>query len=269
MEYRIKREADAAYRWFLVKGHPLRDDSGKLVAWFGTSTDIEDQKKELEKKDEFISVASHELKTPLTSLKGYVQLIGQHKELPGNVNQYIRKANDSLTKLQHLINDLLDVSKIQAGKLKFDMEELDMTGLLNNWVENCTYMYSLNTIVKEISPDLKVNGNAERLEQVIMNLVSNAVKYSPDNKEIVVRAKQESDAVVVSVVDGGIGLPDSEREKIFDRFYRVNNNDNYATGLGMGLYISSEIIKEHHGTIGVESTINKGSVISFSLPVVK
>ena len=268
-EYRIRRAADATYRWFLVKGHPLRDEEGKLVAWFGTSTDIEDQKKELEKKDEFISVASHELKTPLTSLKGYIQLIEQHKELPGNVNHYIRKANDSLNKLQHLINDLLDVSKIQAGKLKFEMEVIDMTELLNMWVENCTYMYSSSSILKDISPALKVCGNAERLEQVLMNFVSNAVKYSPDNKEIIIRARQEHDTVIVSVTDSGIGLPESERKKIFDRFYRVNNNDNYATGLGMGLYISAEIIKEHHGTIGVESKINKGSTISFCLPAVK
>lgn len=268
-EYRIKRAADDAFRWFLVKGHPLKDESGTLVAWFGTSTDIEDQKKEMEKKDEFISVASHELKTPLTSLKGYIQLIEQQKGLSGNANQYIRKANDSLTKLQHLINDLLDVSKIHAGKLKFDMEIVPLTDLLNTWVENCTYMYSSNAILKEISPALKVRGNAERLEQVIMNLVSNAVKYSPDNKEVIIRAKQDQDTVIVSVTDCGIGLPESEREKIFDRFYRVNNNDNFTTGLGMGLYISSEIIKEHHGTIGVESKINKGTTISFCLPAVE
>jgi two-component system phosphate regulon sensor histidine kinase PhoR len=269
LEYRLKRASDTTYRWFLVKGHPLIDDAGQVVAWFGTSTDIEDQKKEIEKKDEFISVASHELKTPLTSLKGYIQLIEQQKELSGNATYYIRKANDSLNKLQHLINDLLDVSKIHAGKLKFDKEVLNLSDLLISWIENCTYMYSTHTFRNEILPGFNVSGNAERLERVIMNLVSNAVKYSPDNKEIIIQAKQEQDRVIVSVTDSGIGLPETEREKIFDRFYRVNNNDNFATGLGMGLYISAEIIKDHHGTMSVESKIAKGSTISFSLPVLK
>jgi two-component system CheB/CheR fusion protein len=266
-EFRLKRAADATYRWFLGKGHPLLDETDALIGWFGTYTDIEDQKKEMEKKDEFISVASHELKTPLTSLKGYIQLMEYQKDLPENVNLYIRKANDSINKLQHLINDLLDVSKIQAGKLKFDMEVLNLGDLLASCVENCVYMYPDYTIRNEANPGLMVSGNAERLEQVLMNLVSNAVKYSPDHKEIIIRTQQDVGWVSVSVTDFGIGLSDDDQKKIFERFYRAERSSLFTSGLGMGLYISSEIIREHNGKIGVESKLHEGTTISFILPV--
>ena len=265
-EYRIKRALDGQYRWHLGKGEPFKDEAGNLVAWFGTSTDIEDQKKELEKKDEFIGVASHELKTPLTSLKGYVQLIGQ-SELPEPVKLYIEKANSSLNKLQHLINDLLDVSKIKAGRLKFDTTIFDLSELVKQCVENCRYIYSSYKLTEELEQNIMVNGNEERLEQVLMNLINNAVKYSSDNKEIIVRVEKDNDKATVSIIDFGIGLSSEDQEKIFDRFFRVENNEVYIPGLGMGLYISAGIIKEHNGALSVKSKLKEGSVFSFSLPL--
>jgi two-component system phosphate regulon sensor histidine kinase PhoR len=140
-EYRIKRASDGIYRWHVGKGEPFRDSAGTVIGWFGTSTDIEDQKKEMEKKDEFISVASHELKTPLTSLKGYIQLMEKQKDLPDLTKLYINKANNSVNKLQHLISELLDVSRIRAGKLKFSTTVFDLGELVNSCVENSCYMY--------------------------------------------------------------------------------------------------------------------------------
>ena len=266
-EYRIKRASDGQYRWHLGKGEPFKDEAGNLVAWFGTSTDIEDQKKELEKKDEFIGVASHELKTPLTSLKGYVQLIGQ-SELPEPVKLYIEKANSSLNKLQHLINDLLDVSKIKAGRLKFDRTIFDLSELVKQCVENCRDIYSSHKLTEELGENIMINGNEERLEQVLMNLINNAVKYSSDNKEIIVRVEKDNNTATVSIVDFGIGLSSEDQEKIFDRFFRVENNEVYIPGLGMGLYISAGIIKEHNGALSVRSKLKEGSVFSFTLPLV-
>ena len=265
-EYRIKRASDGQYRWHLGKGEPFKDESGKLIAWFGTSTDIEDQKKEIEKKDEFIGVASHELKTPLTSLKGYVQLIGQ-TELPEPVKLYIEKANSSLNKLQHLINDLLDVSKIKAGRLKFDTTIFDLSELIEQCIENCRYIYPSHKLTEELEQNITINGNEERLEQVLMNLINNAVKYSNGNKEIIVRAEKDNNTATVSIIDFGIGLSSEDQEKIFDRFFRVENNEVYIPGLGMGLYISSGIVKEHNGTLSVKSKLKEGSVFSFSLPL--
>jgi two-component system CheB/CheR fusion protein len=265
-EYRIKRASDGQYRWHLGKGEPFKDEAGNLIAWFGTSTDIEDQKKELEKKDEFIGVASHELKTPLTSLKGYVQLIGQ-SELPEPVKLYIEKANSSLNKLQHLINDLLDVTKIKAGRLKFDTAIFDLSELVKQCIENCGYIYPSYTLTEELEPNIMINGNEERLEQVLMNLINNAVKYSSNHKEIIVRVEKDNNTATVSIIDFGIGLSSEDQEKIFDRFFRVENNEVYIPGLGMGLYISSGIIKEHNGTLSVKSKLNQGSIFSFSLPL--
>jgi two-component system CheB/CheR fusion protein len=266
-EYRLKRASDGEYRWHLVKGEPFKDDAGNIMAWFGTITEIEDQKKELEKKDEFIGVASHELKTPLTSLKGYIQLMSLQQDLPEDTHRYIVKANESVGKLQHLINDLLDVSKVQAGRLKFDKWLLNLADIIESCVENSVHIYPSHTFKKEIARSISVLGNSERIEQVLMNLISNAVKYSPDNKEVIISTELTSTTARVSVTDLGIGLSSADQKRIFERFYRVDNSNLFTSGLGMGLYISAEIIKEHNGEMGVKSSPGKGSTISFTLPL--
>jgi len=266
-EYRIKRASDGVYRWHLGKGEAFRDEEGRVVAWFGTSTDIEDQKKEIERKDEFISVASHELKTPLTSLKGYLQLMEKQEHLPDDTKLYISKGNISINKLQHLINDLLDVSKIKAGKLEFDKNVIDLTALAKLCVENSRYMYPSYNITAELEDNVMAIGNAERLEQVVMNLVNNAVKYSPEHKEITVCVERNGDCGKLSVIDHGMGLSGADQKRIFERFYRSERNKFVASGLGMGLYICSEIIKEHNGQMSVSSILKNGSVFSFSIPL--
>jgi two-component system CheB/CheR fusion protein len=125
----------------------------------------------------------------------------------------------------------------------------------------------LHQIKKELQDDIIVCGNAERLEQVLMNLINNAVKYSPNRKEIIIRVEKNKDSAIVSVIDFGIGMVNSDQELVFERFYRANGSDSTMPGLGMGLYISSEIIKEHNGEIHVKSKLDEGSVFSFSLPL--
>jgi two-component system CheB/CheR fusion protein len=266
-ESRIQRHSDRAWRWFLSKAEPVQDENGNIIAWLGISIDIEEQKKELQKKDDFISMASHELKTPLASLKGYVQLIDRQENLPTPVNKYISKANESINKLQHLINNLLDVSKIEAGKLKFNTAVFNLADCIHSCVEDCRHMYPAFRIIAEVDPVLPVVGNCERLEQVLMNLISNAVKYSGGNKEIIVRGHKTDHHVIVSVTDFGLGLADDDKKKVFERFYRVDSNS-FAPGLGMGLYISSEIIKEHFGKLEINSQLKQGSTFSFSLPLI-
>ena len=265
-EFRFKRNSDGAFRWHYAQAIPFTDEQGNITAWIGTSIDIDDQKKELEKKDEFIGVASHELKTPLTSLKGYIQLMEFQDNLSDATKIYVSKATSSINKLQHLIDELLDASKIKAGKLKFKKQPLNLTDLINLCVENCTYMYPSYNIKKELQDDIIVYGNDERIEQVLMNLINNAVKYSPNKNEIIIGAEKNGDSAIVSVTDFGIGMQHSDKELIFERFYRASN-ESIMPGLGMGLYISSEIIKEHNGRINVKSKLNQGSVFSFTLPL--
>ena len=267
-EYRFKRNSDGAYRWHYAQAIPFKDEQGTITAWLGTSIDIDDQKKQMERKDEFIGVASHELKTPLTSLKGYLQLTELHENLPNEVRSYISKASVSLAKLQRLIDELLDVSRIKAGKLEFSKHIFDLSDLVDQWVGNCSIMYPLYVIKKELTKGIMVMGNEERIEQVFMNLMSNAVKYSPENKEIIVRTEPDGISAMVSVIDFGIGMSERDQKLVFERFYRVDGNSFFTPGLGMGLYIASEIIKEHNGEIKVKSKLNEGSAFCFTLPLV-
>jgi two-component system phosphate regulon sensor histidine kinase PhoR len=269
MENRYKN-GNGIYRWHLNRAAPLRNDAGEIILWVGTATDIEDQKREMEKKDEFIGIASHELKTPLTSLKGYLQLVASYKkdDLPVIVKTYIDKANIAINKLQHLVNDLLDVSKIQAGRLEYKLDLVNISGLLNQCIDNAIHIYPGYNFECRVEADYVVNGNAERLEQVLMNLLNNAVKYSPVNKNIIIGADKINESVRVSVTDFGIGLSDGQIERIFERFYRVEDKKFMVSGLGMGLYISSEIINAHNGKINAQSEFGKGSTFYFELPLV-
>ena len=269
VENRYKNGKDGTYRWHLNRAIPLRNDDGEIILWVGTATDIEDQKREMERKDEFIGIASHELKTPLTSLKGYLQLIASYKkdELPPAIKTYIAKANVSINKLQHLVNDLLDVSKIQAGRLEYRLTTVNIADLVKQSVENAEHVYPAYKFENESEAGLLVNGNAERLEQVLMNLINNAVKYSPVNKTITIKTVKQPDSIKVSVTDYGIGLSAEQTERIFERFYRVEDKKFMASGLGMGLYISTEIVNAHNGKLGVESEPGKGSTFYFELPL--
>ena len=177
IENRYKRY-DGVYRWHLNRSKPLKNDAGDIIFWVGTATDIEDQKQEMERKDEFIGIASHELKTPLTSLKGYLQLIASYKkeDLPPIVKQYVTKASVSISKLQSLINDLLDVSKIKAGRLEYAIGDVNITDLVNLCVENARHVSPAYTFNIKVDSEYIVKGNQERLEQVLMNLINNAVK---------------------------------------------------------------------------------------------
>ena len=263
------RRADGVYRWHLIRGVPLKNEKGEILFWVGTATDIEHQKQEMDKKDEFIGIASHELKTPLTSLKGYLQIMDIYKkeQVPPAIKQYIGKANNAVNKLTHLVGDLLDVSKIQAGRLDYPMLDISLTDMLVNAVENAAQIHPEHHFEHDISTPLMVNGNSERLEQVLMNMVSNAAKYSKEDSLITIKAKAQDGVVCVLVIDQGIGLSIEQQEKIFERFYRVEDKTYSASGLGIGLYISAEIIKQHKGKIKVQSEHGKGSTFSFELPL--
>jgi two-component system phosphate regulon sensor histidine kinase PhoR len=262
------RRADGTYRWHLNRALPFKNDTENILFWMGTATDIEEQKRAMEKKDEFIGIASHELKTPITSLKGYLQLISHKKEiLPDIIKQYIDKAIISLNKLQRLIDDLLDVSKIQAGRLEYAMHLVDITELVRQCTENARHVYPNYNFENTAETGLVIIGNEERLEQVVMNLINNAVKYSPDDNNVVISAVKCDGQARVSVTDNGIGLSPEQKERIFERFYRVEDKKYMSSGLGMGLYISQEIINHHLGKIGVDSALGKGSSFYFELPL--
>jgi signal transduction histidine kinase len=223
-----------------------------------------------QRKDEFISMASHELKTPLTSLQGYTELLHMKFEQQGHQEaaHYLAKMMIQIDKLSRLIADLLDISKIQAGKVTFTEEDIDVDTLICEVVENMRYMTSRHQICIEGKVQRKIVGDREHLEQVLINLITNAIKYSPCPEQIIVRATSTHDTLTINVQDFGIGIPKAHQEKIFEQFYRIyGNKDRTYPGLGIGLYIAHQTIKRHGGKIWVKSVEKEGSTFSFSLPL--
>jgi len=262
--------ADGKYRWHLNRAIPIFYDE-QINMWVGTATDINEQKISEQKKDEFLSIASHEMKTPLTTATAYLQLIEQNLgPAEGATRLYAGKALASMNRLTELIAELLDVSKIQHGKLSYLVKDIDFNELIDEAIESIHYVAPDYRIIRTGWLTKKVKGDKERLTQVLINLLSNAVKYSPRQKEVKVTIEQRTDHLIVSVADQGIGIYKDHLKKIFERYYRVNQQDAIQfQGLGIGLYITYEIIKRHGGKLWVESTYGKGSTFYFSLPVKK
>ena len=264
-EHRFRRH-DGKYRWHLGKAHAMRNEKGEIEMWIGTNADIHDQKNAMEKKDEFIGLASHELKTPLTSVKAYLQLL--ERNLLENENRvYVERANRHIQKLQELIGDLLDVSKIQAGKLELSKSEFDFDKFLTESIESFQHTATKHKIIKAGQYLEPITADRHRIEQVLINFLSNAIKYSPKSDKILVTVSSDEKYVKVSITDYGIGISADNLSNIFKKFYRVENVSKYFEGLGIGLFISSEIISRHKGTVGVESEEGKGSTFYFTLPI--
>jgi signal transduction histidine kinase len=228
------------------------------------------EQKELEqRKDHFISMASHELKTPLTVLSAFTQLLRERFEADDkqDVVLPLAKMDDQITKLTKLVTDLLDISKMQAGKLELAQEAIDIDALVLEVVENLQPT-TTHHIVVEGAAKRTIIGDRDRLGQVLLNLLTNAIKYSPQAETVFVRVAHTHETLTVSVQDFGIGVAQSHQQRLFERFYRVySEKDQTYPGLGIGLYIAHEIIQRHGGTMWVESVKGKGSTFSFSLPI--
>ncbi|QNL52405.1 hybrid sensor histidine kinase/response regulator [Olivibacter sp. SDN3] len=232
--------------------------------------EIEHRKLLENKKDEFISIASHELKTPLTSVRGYLQLLERLPETTNNekYKKYLAKTSAQLDKLRDLIDDLLDISKIESGKMKFNFQHIPIKKLVDNTIENISQMHPKHTFKRYGDVDTFIYGDEMRLEQVLINYLTNAIKYSPNSTEIHIESKMTHDhKVQIGVRDFGIGIPPDKISNLFDKFYRVEESSYKFQGLGMGLYICKEIIARHKGEYGVESELNKGSLFYFRLPL--
>lgn len=215
-------------------------------------------------KDEFISFASHELKTPLTTISGYVQLA---QKQPALSNEFIPKITKQVTRLNSIISDLLDISKIQAGRMDLNFTTITLQKLIEDSIESVEINSSTHLIECEIPTEtISLVIDAQKIEQVIVNLLTNAIKYSSHHNKILLRATLLGDEMHVSVQDWGKGIAAEYMDKIFNRFYRIPGK-NRPQGLGLGLYISREIMEAHHGKIWVESEPEKGSVFHISFPI--
>jgi PAS domain S-box-containing protein len=220
-----------------------------------------------DKKDEFIGLASHELKTPLTSVSAYLQIL--HRiETNETSKKFVNKTMHQVKKLISLVNDLLDVSKIEAGKMQLATEEFEIKAIVEDAIEliqqsNIDYQIILESKVH----DLKINGDPHRIEQVLINLLTNAIKYSPKANKVEVFLSNTKEEVTIGVKDYGLGIAADKLSQIFSRFFRIEGNDPGISGLGIGLYLTRQIIDRHNGKIWVESEPGKGSTFWVTLPI--
>jgi PAS domain S-box-containing protein len=395
MAYRLREGLTGNYRWFLARAMPVRDDSGQIIKWFGTATDIDEQKKieealrqsqariralidsniigiislevegeiiveanetflcmtgysqeevrssmlrrvnitppeqaplfeqaireiamhgqhscfetevvckdgnrlpillggvtfqdhphriisflldnsarkELEqRKDDFISMASHELRNPITALKLQTSLLERQLTKQGNLGEIPALAimRTQIGKVTRLVEELLDVSKIQAGRLEYRQETVELDTLLQEVTDTLQQTCSGHALSIRGATHSNLSGDRDRLGQVFTNLLSNAIKYSPDARTVEIELSSSNEEVAVRVCDHGLGIAREQREHIFDRFYRGTGAKQKAIpGLGMGLYIVAEIVRHHGGTITVESAVGQGSTFTVTLP---
>lgn len=268
-EFQLRaKQSNGLYRWHLIRLTPSSIKKGNKLLWIGTATDIHELKILQEKKDDFIGIASHELKTPITSLKSCLQLlddINACKSDPSS-SKLITVANKSIDRVSNLINNLLDTSLLTRGDVNLHRKVLSLEKEIREYSIYARYkaVIKITTIG---DTETKVYADPVRIEQVLVNLINNAIKYAPDSGEIIVKIEKISEMAKVSVIDKGVGIDPMEITHIFDRYFRTKRNVAINAGIGLGLYISTEIIRNHGGQMGVDSKYGQGSTFWFTLPL--
>ena len=275
METRIK-DKDGNYLWHLNRATPFKDEHGNIQMWIGSDTEIQKTKDEQKRRDDFIKIVSHELKTPVTSIKGYVQFMTMMMEsekasYPAQFISSLSRIDSQVLRLTKLITEMLDLSRIETGKLELQMETFSINELTAEVVQDIRHTHPGHDLNLVFDYKAIITGDRDRIGQVLINFINNAIKYSPGKDKVEVSVKKGSKGFVsVSVKDYGIGISKEEHEKIFERFYRAEgDNENTFEGFGIGLFIANDIIKKHHGSITVKSELDKGSEFSFHLPILQ
>ncbi len=274
MEYRIKNAQDGAYRWHLGRSVAMKDEQGKVTKWFGTATDIHDQKKKREELkrvneelDNFVYTASHDLKAPITNLEGLMTLI--QERTPETATEQLQPLHfmmdKQVDKLKMIIHDLADVGRIEKGKVE-DFREVDIAKLVSDFITShqSTAATFNARILTELNP-VSVFFTPFQLRTLLFNLLDNAVKYSDPTQvtEIRVSSGYQGDCWVLEVKDNGEGIPEAYHSKIFEMFKRYNR---HANGTGMGLYIVKRIVEKYQGNVEVSSEVGRGSTFTIKLP---
>ena len=269
MEYPIRGSSIGQVRWVHATGKTY-GGLGERRNFSGVVQDITQRKTEEQRKDDFLSIASHELKTPVTTLKGSLQILERKRNDLAHpiVPKLIDQAIVSVEKITDLIDDLLNTTRTNAGQLHLNYSEFRICDMLE---QSCQHIRlgGKHDLVLTGDLELRIWADHARIDQVVVNLVNNAAKYAPEQRTIYLEVEKLNQNVKLSVRDTGPGIPQDKLDKIFDRYYRVDHGGAQYSGLGLGLYISAEIIKRHGGEIGVKSELGKGSTFWFTLPFLR
>jgi two-component system sensor histidine kinase VicK len=248
---------------------PVRDSDGNITGLSNITRDITERKQEEQRKDDFIGMVSHELKTPLTSLSALIQVSNAKLKNVGDtfLVSAMEKAAQQVKKMSAMINGFLNVSRFESGRIAIDKQVFDMRQLLIDIIGDTQVTVSTHSILMAAGDAIDVFADRDKIGSVISNLLSNAIKYSPRGKIIAVKCELQERHVQVSITDEGMGIKQQDMKHLFDRYYRVETSQTrLIAGFGIGLYICAEIIKQHQGKIWVDSVTGVGSTFHFLLP---
>ena len=270
-EMRFKNR-EGKYIWHLNIASPILDENGQIKMWVGSTTDIQKLKEEDQRKADFVSLLSHELKTPVTSIKGYIQLM--QREIKKNnlqkekIESGLDRVDRLVKQLTGLVSDMLDLSRIETDRLDLNRKTVVLNALVTEVVEDFRMTAPERDITITQSEELVTQLDHDKIAQVLINLISNAIKYSPAKSPINIEISKSDQNGMVSITDQGIGIAEKDHKKIFERFYRVEGKDEkHFSGFGIGLYLAHSIIERHGGKLTIQSTPQKGSTFTFSIPL--
>ncbi|MCL7986879.1 ATP-binding protein [Sphingobacterium sp. lm-10] len=270
IEYQIQPANGSAAKWLHSTGKVELNEQGAVIGLIGTLLDITESKADSQRKDDFIAMVSHELKTPLTAMSGYAQIL--QRKAQNNSDDFsadkLDKLFSQLKKMNTLINGFLNVSRLDSGKIHLHAQHFSLRELIEETIDIAQDVTSSHQITYEEEQVVMLSADREKISSVVYNLVGNAVKYSPRADKVIVRSRVADGMVIVSVQDFGMGIKTADIDHLFDRYYRVKSKsmDNIA-GFGIGLYLSAEIVQRHYGRIWIESIWGEGSTFYFSLPI--
>lgn len=249
---------------------PITESGGNIIGLSKIARDISEKKQEEQRKNSFIAVVSHELKTPLTSIKAYIQILLERAKLKEDkfgVDVLLRSENQA-KKMIAMIHDFLSLARIEDGKIHLNIVAFELKSLIEEIIADAQILTDNHTIALTGTDRILVEGDREKIGHVLLNLIGNAIKYSPNGGTIMIGCERKEGKVCISVKDNGIGISPSDQKRLFERFYRVNNQTAaYVSGFGIGLYLVSEILRLHNSRIEVESSEGKGSTFSFNLNI--
>lgn len=265
------RRSDGVYRWFITRMQPIHDEKGQALFWIGTATDIDDMIRNQQKNNDLLNMASHEMKTPLSSIKAAIQLLNEQKgELSPELRfNLINRASNSIDKVVYQVENLLKVGSLGQEHQHIKRSVFRIVDLLEDYCSelklagNFTIRYTGDT-------SLMVYADSKKIEQVLVNMISNAMKYAPDSRVIIISMEALETTVRIGVIDQGPGIEPKLIDRLFDPYFQVNSEgrkgSGFDQGIGLGLYISSCLIELHGGEIKVDSIEGKGTSFWFNLP---
>lgn len=272
IELRLKRR-DGEYRWFLARGKPILNELGEVERWIGKAVDFHEQKMAITTRDVFFSMTSHELKTPLTSLKLKMQVmekrIKDQDETVQDLDQLEKFVESTLVNINtfhDLIDEMLDVSRITSGKMSYNFSPAKAKEIISNSVEMVSNQYATQKVdlLVQTPHEIDFQGDTQKITQVVVNLLTNALKYG-DNKPVSIKLAKQEESLTIEVADQGLGIKAADQKRIFECFERIEGSK--ATGLGVGLFIGRQIIEAHQGEILLYSKSGEGSTFTVILPL--